>query len=94
MGQGDVLTLLPAITLVSGQFHMLRSICPSSQLRVGAAVDDRDFRGPINIILEAYDLINKYDELAGQRLQHEKSTFGATHDQDQDKKTLANVDLH
>ena len=42
LGQGDVLSLLPAIALVSWQFWVLDRLAPS--LSKGADIDDRNFR--------------------------------------------------
>ena len=43
IGQGDVLSLLPALALVSWQFYVVQSKHPG--LDMGACVDDRNFRG-------------------------------------------------
>ena len=44
-GQGDLCSLFPAIALVSGQFFMVDMLYPS--IRMGAQIDDRNFRGPL-----------------------------------------------
>ena len=77
VGQGDPLSLLPALLLVSMQFTMLDKLHPT--VAKGAVVDDRNLRGPREDVLAAYECVHAFDQLAGQELQHSKTVFAATH---------------
>ena len=63
MGQGDISTLFPASALVSGQFYMINAYFP--KIRVGACIDDRNYRGSYDDIAGTYDFISEYDIIAG-----------------------------
>ena len=82
MGQGDVTTLFPELALVSGQFCMVNQQFPS--IRMGACIDDPNFRGPLGDILCTYDSIAQYDKHAGHLLQTDKTAIAATHQLDRD----------
>ena len=51
---------------------------------MGAVIDDRNFRGPLQDILEVYLLIHDYDLAAGQRLQDSKTIITSTSDVERD----------
>ena len=42
-GQGDVMSLLPALLIVSLQFYVIASLLPD--IHKGAYIDDRNFQG-------------------------------------------------
>ena len=90
VGQGDPLSLIPALLLVSMQFKMLDHLHPS--VSKGAVVDDRNLRGPRQDVLDAYDCVHAFDLLAGQELQHSKTVFAATHQCD--RVYLKGITLH
>ena len=55
---------------------MVEALYP--HIRMGAVIDDRNFRGPLNDILEVYHLIHDYDFAAGQRLQDIQTIITST----------------
>ena len=73
VGQGDPLSLLPALILTSVQFRATKLRWPS--LRMGAVIDDRNFRGSLQDILNSMGFIN----ICGYKLQHPKTVMAATH---------------
>ena len=75
-GQGDVCALFPAIALVSGQFYMVEALFP--RVRMGAVIDDRNFRGDLKDIEKVYHLVREFDIAAGQSLQDEKTSITST----------------
>ena len=75
-GQGDVCALFPAIALVSGQFYMVEALFPN--VRMGAVIDDRNFRGDLKDIEKVYHLVHEFDIAAGQSLQDEKTIITST----------------
>ena len=57
----------------------------------GAVVDDRNFRGPFNDIMQVFDDINKFDLAAGHLMQEGKTVFAATHPRDRQKLRLHKI---
>ena len=55
-GQGDVLSLLPALLLVSFQFKVIEKLVPKVQK--GAYMDDRNFRGKLQDLLEVDRIVH------------------------------------
>ena len=82
VGQGDPLSLLPALILTSVQFRAIKARWPD--LRMGAVIDDRNFRGSLHDILQSMEFIEKFDCKAGHLLQHDKTVMAATHKKDRD----------
>ena len=80
LGQGDVMSLIPAFLLVSWQFKMLDSRHP--QVQKGAYIDDRNFRGSLTQLLAVHRTICEFDEMAGHLLQHDKTAFIANRKDD------------
>ena len=81
IGQGDPLSLLPALILTSVLFRCLDARWP--HLEKGAVIDDRNFRGSLTDVLESYEFIRKFDHASGHLLQEDKSVFAATHAADE-----------
>ena len=92
MGQGDVATLLPALAMVSGQFYMVSLHYP--RVRMGACIDDRNFRGPLDDLIQMYAHIAKYDKAAGHFIQTEKTSMAATCKDDQRAIKAIELDGH
>ena len=82
MGQGDISTLFPALALVFGQLYMVNQYYP--QIRMGACIGDRNFRGRLLKILRKYEVISEYDRIAGQILQPDKTGIAATAAEDRE----------
>ena len=61
-GQGDVMSLLPALLLVSWQFKVIDVTHP--QVGKGAYVDDRYYRCSLSDLLEVGEIVHKFDNLA------------------------------
>ena len=59
--QGDPLSLLAALAFVSVQFTKIQRLWP--ELRVGALIDDRNIRGPLDQVLEAHDAMADFVQL-------------------------------
>ena len=76
LGQGDSMSLIPALALVSCQFRYLDDVLPN--VKKSACVDDRIIRGPMQDVLEAMRLMSEFDEACGQRLRHDKTVISAT----------------
>ena len=74
-GQGDLCSLFPAIALVSGQFFMVELLYP--KIRMGAQIDDRNFRGNLDEIIATYYLVHDFDKVAGHILEPSKTVFAA-----------------
>lgn len=89
-GQGDVCALFPAIALVSGQFYMVEALYP--RVRMGAVIDDRNFRGDLKDIEKVYRLVHEYDIAAGQSLQDEKTIITSTSASEREE--IRKLDLH
>ena len=71
LGQGDPLSLFPAILLVHWQFSMVRRLVPDVSL--GAAIDDRNVRGTRQDVLRAHALMVSFDVAAGHCTQADKT---------------------
>ena len=76
MGQGDVLSLNPAMLLVSWQFLMLDTLHPDIQK--SAYYDDRNFRGCLEELIKVDKLVHEFDEAAGHSTQADKTAFICT----------------
>ena len=76
MGQGDIATLFLALAVVSGQFYMINLYYPS--VRMGACIDDRNYRGSYEDVVGTYELISEYDQIAGHMTQPLKNAMAAT----------------
>ena len=76
LGQGDPLSLIPALILVTWQFNMLDKKHP--KVTKGAVVDDRNLRGECDDVAEAYRDAADFDAKAGHILQHEKTMVTTT----------------
>ena len=76
VGEGDVLLLSPAVLLVSWQFKMLDVAHPNVSKE--AYIDDRNFRGSVNYIVEVDQAVHEFDELAMQYTLHYKTIFLCT----------------
>ena len=50
IGQGDIISLIPAMILVSWQFKVMDAKFP--HIEKGAYFDDRNFRGPVDQLIE------------------------------------------
>jgi hypothetical protein len=87
-GQGDVLSLIPALLLVSFQFRVIEAKLPL--VKMGAYMDDRNFRGQLEDLLQVDNVIHDFDHLAGHATQGKKTAFIATCKKDKEKlkKTL------
>ena len=48
------------------------------QIRMGACIDDRNFKGNLHDIVQTHDLISTYDRLAGHLMQPNKTAIAAT----------------
>ena len=90
MGQGDHAALFPAIALVSGQFYMIDALYPN--VRKGACIDDRNYRGAYDDVMATYHVIYDYDTVAGHKLQASKNVILATTQKSRD--ALTSVVLH
>ena len=88
-GQGDVLSLLPAMLLVSWQFKMLDVRFPS--VEKGAYYDDRNFRGSRDQLNELDKQLHMFDAMAGHITQADKTAFVCTNSKD--KKWLQKIKL-
>ena len=71
MGQGDVLSLIPAMLLAPWQFWMLDTLHPG--VRKNAYYDDRRFRGCLNDLIEVDNLVHEFGAAAGHSTQAENS---------------------
>ncbi len=74
VGQGDILSLLPALLLVSWQFKVLDHRFPGVQK--GAYFDDRNFRGTIQQLIALDADLHAFDKAAGHSTQADKTEFG------------------
>ena len=72
-GQGDVLSLIPALLYVSWQFKMTDKEFP--RVTKGAYLDDRNYRGDLQDILKLDKVINEFDHLAGHATQNDKTVY-------------------
>ena len=63
LGQGDPLTLMVALLLVSVQFRLLDAECP--ELTKSAVVDDRTVRAARETMVKAIKIIQTFDLCAG-----------------------------
>ena len=80
IGQGDVASTFPVLAHASGQFFMLSQCLPN--LRMGAIIDDRNFRGTFHDTIEACRLTIPYDRMSGHTTQHEKTVVITTSNDD------------
>ena len=46
-------------------------------IRMGAQIDDRNIRGPLDDVIATYYLVHDFDEEAGQILEANKTVFAA-----------------
>jgi len=81
--QGDVLPLLPALLLVSFQFKVIEKLVP--KVEKGAYMDDRNFRGTLEDLLEADKLVHHFDAFAGHETQAKTTAFITTCSKDNEK---------
>ena len=88
-GQGDVLTLLPALLLVSWQFKVID--VTHRNVGKGAYVDDRYYRGSLSDLLEVGDIVHDFDKLAMHNTVDAKNEFMVT--SEADRKILANTSI-
>ena len=82
-GQGDVLSLLPALLLVSWQFKVIDKTHP--KVEKGAYVDDRNYRGKLEDLLGVCEIVHKFDNLALHNTLDSKTEFLATSKADKTK---------
>ena len=82
---GDVLSLLPALLLVSWQFKVIDVTHPL--VGKGAYVDDRYYRGSLHDLLEVGDIVHDFDLLAMHSTLDAKNEFMVT--SEEDRKRLA-----
>ena len=73
LGQGDILSLIPALLLVSWQFKMMDKEFPDIQK--GAYYDDRTFCGDLDTLIEVDTAVHQFDEAAGQKSLSETNAF-------------------
>ena len=83
VGQGDILSLIPAMVLVSWQFKMMDKLHP--QVEKGAYFDDRNFRGTVSQLVDLDEDLHKFDRAAGHSTQPDKTEFAVTSKKDQEK---------
>ena len=88
-GQGDVLTLLPALLLVSWQFKVID--VSNKNVGKGAYVDDRYYRGSLKDLLEVGDIVHDFDQLAMHNTVDAKNEFMVT--SEADRKTQAKTSI-
>ena len=62
-GQGDSLWLLDAIIITSIQFKMIEAKFPT--VKLGSVVDDRNFRGPTEPVIQAVQEAFRFDKMEG-----------------------------
>ena len=79
-GQGDVLSLLPAMILVSWQFKMIVVKFPT--VGKGAYYHDRNFRGTRETLVELDKHIHEFDKMAGHSTQADKTVLVCTNPKD------------
>jgi len=79
-GQGEVMTLVPALLLVSMQFYVVEAQLP--KVRKGASMDDRNYRGTLGELTQVDKIIHAFDKAAGHTTQAKKIAFAATLDTD------------
>ena len=79
-GEGDVLSLFPALLLRSWQFKMLDSTHPD--VTKGAYIDDQNFWGKLSDIVGVDQAIHSFDELGMQDTPHEKTVLLCTNEND------------
>ena len=73
VGQGDILSLIPAMVFVSWQFKMMDQLYP--QVEKGAYFEDRNFRGTIEQLIQLDADLHAFDQAAGHSTQPEKTEF-------------------
>ena len=91
-GQGDVLSLLPALLLVSWQFKVIDATHPL--VGKGAYVDDRYYRGTLKDLLEVGDIVHDFDRLAMHNTLDAKNEFMVTNEEDRKKLAATNIRGH
>ena len=79
-GQGDVLSLIPALLLVAWQFKVIDILHPG--VTKGAYIDDRNFRGSLIEFLDVSECVHEFDKLAMHEREHDKTIFLCTCDKD------------
>ena len=62
-GQGDTWSLIDAILITTIQMHHL--CAKYERLKVASVVDDRNFRGPTDVVMKAAIDAIQFDTLAG-----------------------------
>ena len=82
-GQGDPLSLMTALAFVSAQFTRIQEKWPA--LRIGAVIDDRNIRGPLDQVVAAHNDMVMFDKAAGQSIEHDKTAVTATTEQSMKK---------
>ena len=73
VGQGDILSLIPAMVLVSWQFRMMDELYP--EVEKGAYFDDRNFRGTVKQLIALDADLHAFDKAAGHSTQADKTEF-------------------
>ena len=68
-----MLSLLPALRLVSFQLKVIEKLVP--KVEKGAYMDDRNFRGKLQDLLEVDRIVHHFDNLAGHETQAIKTAF-------------------
>ena len=120
VGQGDPLSLVPAIVFVSWQFLMVDKLynAPANSIlragaaraagalrriqkqpsvprvKMGACIDDRNFRGTLSDLESLYPTISAFDKAAGHYLQPDKTTIHTTRPKDAKRARTLNLDGH
>ena len=72
------MTLVPALLLVSMQFYAVEDQIPSVRVRKGAYMNDRNFRGTLDELIQVDKIIHDFDKAAGHTTQAKKTAFAAT----------------
>ena len=88
-GQGDVLSLLPAMLLVPWHFKMIDVQFPL--VEKGAYYDDRNFRGTRETLVRLDEQLHLFDNMAGHSTQADKTAFLCSHAAD--RKLLKQIKL-
>ena len=72
LGQGDPLSLAPAVILPSWQSRLINHQF-GSLVKMGACVDDRNFRGQVATLEQVYHVASSFDKKAGHSMQQKKT---------------------
>ena len=76
LGQGDSYSLLIALSFISIQFHFLTNKHPN--IKMGSCLDDRNIRGVLDDVYNAYKDIIEIDTAAGHYVNPKKLAMTAT----------------